>query len=82
MIPEPSLLRQGKSPCATRLPCPWRALMIGIFNRMLREIWGLRVRCLTGTIPECGRQKVTRHRMLSASGTGKWIIGFWNELLL
>ena len=56
------------------------ALMIGMFNRMLREIW-VCVFVLAGTIPECAGRSNTSSNV-RASGTGKWIIGFWNELLL
>src|ERR1039458_5848849 len=51
------------------------ALMMGIFSRMLRESW-VCVLVLAGTTPECAGRSNTSSNV-RASGTGKWIIGFW-----
>src|SRR5271169_797097 len=54
------------------------ALMMGMFSRMLRESW-VCVLVLAGTTSErAGRSNTSSN--VRASGTGKWIIGFWIEL--
>src|SRR5271169_1905584 len=50
------------------------ALIMGMFSRMLREIW-VCVLVLAGTTAECAGRSNTSSKV-RASGTGKWIIGF------
>ena len=56
------------------------ALTIGTFSRMLRESW-VCVLVLAGTTSERAGRSNTSSKV-RASGTGKWIIGFWIKRLL
>src|ERR1700694_3452654 len=79
MIPRPPCWARAIAMCDS-VTVSMAALMIGIFSRMLREIW-VCVFVLTGTTPECAGRSNTSSNV-RASGTGKWIIGFFYELLL
>src|SRR5277367_4563808 len=50
------------------------ALMMGMFSRILREIW-VWVFAVAGTTSECAGRSNTSSNV-RASGTGKWIIEF------
>src|SRR5208282_3766759 len=74
MIPRPPCCAMAMAMCDS-VTVSMAALMMGTFSRMLREIW-VCVLVFAGTTSErAGRSNTSSN--VRASGTGKWIIGFW-----
>ncbi len=79
MMPSPPCCAMAIAMCDS-VTVSMAALMMGMFSRMLRESW-VCVLALAGTTSERAGKSNTSSNV-RASGTGKWIIGFWMKLLL